>query len=505
MAQISTKSIVKQRTNREVSHELGLIHEEMVKDNSQFREALDAYTKQVLALDNMGWKPLSEFFPEEMLGLDERKELSAKAREKAKTDPLIKSGLELRCNYIFGKGAPIEGNVPPRFQKIIDDAHNQRVLFSVQAQLKKERLLYTDGVVLTIWNKAESKFDSMPFRQIADIFYNPDSPSEIWYYLREYSVEEISASSGARSTRTEKYWVPVDSYTPKAKHPRTILDSPVRSDLVMIDGAVNNDDDEALGIGDCIAALPWTWAYAEGLRDDLKLRKSLASIAWLVKQKSAKGAAKAGATIATKGRSAGQTAVAAEGTELQSMPKAGSINSTELRPIASQAASALGVSTVALTRDSGAASGSNAAETTLDTPSAQSAIARQEFWRWYYQRCFQAMGVTGKLPSLNFPKVQDQPSYRVQQGLAMALEKGGISQQEYRVAVAESLDLMVDPADLPKPSPWTGTKRNFWTDEPETGSAGEDNPDALPGQGNSGDVGALDDTNDARANGEFDA
>lgn len=509
MAQrISTKSIANQRVNREVLHKMETIEAELITDNRQFREVYDAYTRQVLALDNEGWKPLSGFFPEdEQISLEDRKELAAKAKEKAKTDPLIKSGLALRSNYIFGKGAPIEGDVAPRFQSIIDDQQNQDVLFSVQAQLKKERLLYTSGMIFTTWDKTTKKFNSVPFSRITDTFWNPESPAQVWYFLLEYSVEETSAQNGTSRTRNEKYWVATDVVDP-AKRLTTIRDIPVKADLVMIFGAVNNDDDEALGTGDCVAALPWAWAYSEGLRDDLKIRKALASIAWLVKQKSAKGAANAGAKIASKGRGTAQTAVAAEGTELTSMPRAGSVNSTELLPVAAQAAAALGVSAVALTRSSGAASGSNAAETTLDTPSAQSAIARQEFWKWYYARCFRAMGMPkDKLPALNFPQVSDIPAFRIWQGLSLALEKGGISQKEYRTAMAEALDLIVDET-LPVPTPWTGTKRNFWTDDPDTGASGdgEDNPDVLPGQGNSGGVGALDDTsNDARDSGEFDA
>lgn len=503
MERISSKVLVSQRVNREIAQHLEVIEAELVDEGKVYREAYDTYTKSLLQLEDDGWKKLfGNNAVEDGFSLENRKELAKNAREACVKSPLLKRGRNVRANNVFGKGAPIQGALQPRFQKMVDDLVNQEALFSVEAQIENDGHLFTDGTHFSCWSKKDSQWETVPFDQITDIFYNPIRPSQILYYLREYSVEAVGSKTGSIKKFEYKKWIAVDSYKRPTSETK-VKDIPVDVDMVIVDLPVNRESAQRLGLPDCLPALYWDRLYQESMLDKAKLNRALSTIAWLVKQKSAKGAANAGAKIATKGRNggAGQTAVTTEGTELSALPRSGSIDFTELRPIASMVATALEVSTVAILSDSGAASGSNAAETTLDTPTAKSALVRQELWRGFYKRCFRVMGIPEKsLPDVNFPSLDTTPLWRQIQSSALAFTTGGIHQEEHRKIVLEALDFVATMEGLPQPNSFTGAKKVKVEDVDTT----DDNGDPLPRQGNAGDVGALnDDDNSARDNGEF--
>lgn len=475
--------------------------------DAQFAEAYDTYTKQLLALDDLGWKKIvGGEIEDDGFSLEQRKDLAKSAREAIVKSPLLKRGRNVRANNVFGKGAPIQGKgtIKPSYKKLIDDPINQEALFGPQAQLDNDGNLFSDGTHFSLWSVADKQWETVPYAQITDIFYNPARPSQVWYYLREYSTRGVNATTGVEKDFVYKKWIRVDSYQPPKSRTK-VRDIPIDTDKVMVDLPVNRESQQRLGVPDCLPALYWNRLYEESMLDKAKLNRALSTIAWLVKQKSAKGAANAGAKIATKGRSAGQTAVAAEGTELTSMPRSGSIDFTELRPIASMVATALEVSTVAILSDSGAASGSNAAETTLDAPTLKSALVRQELWRAFYKRCFVVMGIPESAGlDVNFPSLDTTPLWRQIQSSALAFTTGGIHQEEHRAIVLEALDFIATKTGLPQPNAFTGAKKVGVEDPEPDPSATDDNGDPIPSQGNSGDVGALnDDSNEARANGEF--
>lgn len=479
---MTAQKMVENLSKRSLENQLQEVLSAVEANNEGFKEAYGEYTRSIIAMDNEGWE-IPHLVQNEGMTLSMLHQATGKAREMTAMNPLLKRGAAARGNLVFGKGAALEGDVAPRFRDIIADPTNQRVLFSIQAQIENEKTLFTDGTLFTAYDSKTRKFIPVPLSQISDMWVNPDDPSDIWYYQRSYTYSAVGAKSGESITKNVRYWIKVDTNSQKSE--TIIKNYPVHETMTIVDLPVNSQSGQRLGVPDCLPALPWAWAYSEGLRDGLKLMKALSAIAWLVKQKSAKGVANVGAKIATQGRGAGQTAVATEGTELSSMPRSNAVDLTTLRPIASQVATALELSTVAIISDSGAASGSNAAEATLDLPTSRAAETRQELWKSYYKRIFRVMGIPAdRVPEMNFPRIDTQPAHRFMQALTLFRQNGGIWAEEYRDAGLEALDVLATKAGVP--------------DDMDTATSNG----SVSGQGVSGTVGAVvDGENAARTDG----
>lgn len=159
------------------------------------------------------------------------------------------------------------------------------------------------------------------------------------------------------------------------------------------------------------------------------------------------------------------------------MPRAGSVDLTDGRPLGSMVASALEVSVVALLSDPGT-SGAYGTAQTLDVPTLKAMEARQAIWTNFYRRILLFMGVRD--PQVNWAKIESEPSQRLMQALALARETNAIWDDEYRDAVIETLD-------IPKLHEETPDSQDPYRDT-SSGTAS-----AVPGQGNSGAVGSMQD------------
>jgi hypothetical protein len=193
--------------------------------------------------------------------------------------------------------------------------------------------------------------------------------------------------------------------------------------------------------------------------------------AWQLKSKTKTGVANAAAAIATP-PGAGSTAVMGADMELSSMPRGGSVDLTDGRPLGSMVASALEVSVVALLSDPGTA-GAYGTAATLDVPTLKAMEARQQIWTQFYRRVLNFIGA--KDPQINWPKIESEPSQRLMQALALAKETNAIWDDEYREAVIETLD-------IPK----------LHVGPPSEGGSG-DGSSVVPSQGNTGAAGSMQD------------
>lgn len=193
--------------------------------------------------------------------------------------------------------------------------------------------------------------------------------------------------------------------------------------------------------------------------------------AWQLKSKTKTGATTAAATIATP-QTAGSTAILGADMELASLPRTS--NSVDLgngKPLAAMVAAALEVSVVALMSDPGT-SGAYGVAQTLDIPTTKAMQARQRLWELYLDRIMRFFGQ--KETMIKWPKMETESSYRMVQSLALAYEAGAIWQDEMRAAVMDELDVHSLHATPPN------------SDQSDSGSA-------VPSQGNSGEVGSMQD------------
>ena len=445
----------------------------IASENELLRESYASMAQAVLAFDDAGWNQISSTTGEDGFSIQELKDASKRIREMSEGNPLLKRGSALRTSYIFGKGVSF-GILPTRFQRMIDDQKNQDVLFSSEAQTINERSHFTDGQFFVLGDVSTKTFQRVPFTEISAVVTNPDNPEDIWYYRRTWTRKTQELSGMSTTDEILNVWYPADTYAPtNGRYVSKIGVYPVNVRFRMFASRVNRRAGRIWGVPDAMPAVPWAHAYNEFLKDGSRMLKALSMFAWQLKSKTKAGVTNAAAAIATPG-AAGSTAVLGADMELSSMPRAGSVDLTDGRPLGSMVASALEVSVVALLSDPGT-SGAYGTAQTLDVPTLKAMEARQAIWTGFYKRILSFMGIRD--PYINWPKIESEPSQRLMQALALARETNAIWDDEYRDAVIETLD-------IPKLHQNTPDSQNA---EMANGSS------AIPGQGNSGAVGSMQD------------
>lgn len=445
------------------------------QENELLRESYASMAQAVLAFDDAGWNEVTSSATVDGFELADLKDASKRIRELSEGNPLLKRGCALRTSYVFGRGVSFSqdnGQLPPRVQRFVDDPINQDVLFSPEAQAINERGHYTDGQFFVLGNVGTRRFQRVPFAQITATVTNPDDEEDIWYVRRTWTRKAQNLSGTGARDEEVNVWYPTDTYNPEGgRYVARIQDFPVDATYRIFPSRVNRRAGRAFGVPDALPAIPWAHAYNEFLKDGSRMLKALSMFAWQLKSKSKGGATNAAAAIANPG-SAGSTAVLGADMELSSLPRSGSVNLNDGRPLGSMVASALEVSVVALLSDPGTAGAYGTAQT-LDVPTLKAMEARQQVWAQFYRRVLTFLGARN--PLVNFPKIETEPSQRLTQALALAYETGAIWDDEYRAAVLESLDI----ASL--------------HNTPPNQDNSQDSGSAIPSQGNSGAVGSMQD------------
>ena len=418
--------------------------QELSQNNEILAESYSALARATLDFDEKGWSPINQFTDTGM-ALADVKIVSQQARRQTASNPVLKRGAMLRSSYVFGHGFKMSSRnrpLPPRFQDIIDDPINQKVLFSETASKKNERALFTDGNFFVRYDKRSRRFSRVPLDEIAGWATDPDDPEMIRYYLREYDRRQpVTDPYNTYLAETVKVWYPLDYVeTPVAQ----INNIPVDRNFVIIDAKANEETGKLWGLPDALPALPWSWAYSEYLKDGSKMLKALSGIAWQVKTKSAKG----GANISSKlinNKEVAATAVTGADIELNAMPRNNTVDLATGRPLAAMAATAMEVSVEALLSGPGAEGGGGTQ--VLDQSTLNAAYARQGNWEDFYLRILRVIGVPS--PSVTFNNIIVDPAYRTVQSLGQAWMTGLFSAQVMQDAMAEQLGIEA-PGSVPQ-------------------------------------------------------
>lgn len=479
-------------------------YQELVEYSELLEERFDDMAATLLSLrsEDEGWSPINSLNKEDGFSLSNLKEIAEKAEKQTTGNPLLKRGLTLRTHNVFGRGIGFDGKVPERAQVILDKPANQAVLFSQQAFMHNERALFTTGNLIMAYRTSTQTFFPIPFSQITNSSSNPDLTQDVWFYQRTYTKTAID---GAPDNEPTVEWYPVlERYEDRKNSlPSKIGDHAVVPDVIIIDLKVNGRIGSAWGVPDCLPAMPYAWAHAEYLRDGSKLLKALATIAWKVTAKSKAGTANASARMANP-KNAGSTASMTEGNDLVAMPKAGQVDLNDGSPIAGYVASALEVSKISLLSDPGTSGGSYGAAATLAPLEANAARARQRLVGDWYKRIHRVLKVTNVTPT--WPRIAEDPAYRMMQSLSLAFTTGAIHQDEYRLAVLEALDVPKLHDEVPEPTEFTSAsafsdaaiKRDAM-DAANSTNTDDSGGDPNARQGNSGAVaGGFGSSNDLR-------
>lgn len=372
---------------------LEVLHGE-VATNDFLQESLAALEMQ---LDEIGWQRLSlesdwEFSRD---GLDR---IVALSRLNALKNPLIRRGVHLKADYVFGQGVEIAARDAQInelvLQPFLDDPANAKTLTSDVSLPAKDRALTTDGnLVLVLFPNlltGHVSVRSIDVIEIRDIVTNPNDAAETWFYLRRWTERRpvLDGIAGGFNTVAREAWYPDWRYQPAAGTKVESIDGViVRWDSPIYHAKVGGLDQMRFGLPETYAALDWAKAYKLFLEDWATIVRSLSRFAWelTVKKNPGSAARRLGAQAAAGQQErnpspvAGATLTATEGTSLKALPKSdATIASADGVWLAKMVGAALGLPYTILMGDPDM--GNLATAKTLDRPTELAMEGRQRIW-----------------------------------------------------------------------------------------------------------------------------
>lgn len=426
----------------------------LVADNDELRESLQD-VRASLDFEDRNWVSIlgrAAGDNVEGLDLDELKIISEKARTKVAAASLEKRASDLHGGYVFGKGVEIEGVLrdpsktgrPPAQVRFFEDVINQENLFSDGAMKELQRARFTDGNIVVLCDTRTKQVRRLPLKEITAVMTNPDFSDEIWAWQRTWDHHTAGGETVPRSA-----WV----YTNRFKGVRKksipqgngLPPVPVMENTTAVDLRANRQVGWVYGVPDATAGMLWTEAYGEVLRYGQIVNESLAKIVYKVIQKTKKGAQSAGVRLGTPSQ-AGGAAVVGEGQDIQLVNSSQrSFDFTAARPLAAMAATAWNISNIDLLADSSAAGSSYGAAQSLTEGVRNAMVGMQRDWSQLYQDIFEVFDF-GRV-NIFWPPIETPDPYREAQELT--LYSVALSDEEYRAAVLDRLDIAGDASKIP--------------------------------------------------------
>lgn len=368
--------------------------------------------------------------------------------------PLIGRAVRVRRNMVWGQGVEITardasnddgGDAPVNalIQGLLDSPEWQRAVGSGQAREERELNLHTAGEFFLLAVHDQQAKTVRPRlvlpAQIVDYIANPDDPSDVWLYRRQWTTKRtdlrFADSTGrvpAPQTVTRAEWHPTLAYarnTDLRNQVMLIGADPVRWDQPIQHCAVNSVGEAPWGYPDVYAALDWDRAYAEYLSGWAGLMKSLARYAFKATAPAKHGPKVTRALANGRGTDpitgqatdpVGQTAVMSPDATMAPMHSSGAtIDSGSGKPLAGMVAAALDVPITILLADPGV-TGARATAETLDKPQEDAAGSRRQAWTDWLKAFFDHVIATAiddrLLPAdadttvdVTFPSLSDVP------------------------------------------------------------------------------------------------
>lgn len=261
----------------------------MAWDNELLRERL---TELELALDSQGWEVLTGASEHEFSREGLRK-ICRDARLYYLKNPLIRRGVDVQADYVFGQGVEIASSdeeCNQIIQEFLDDAKNQAELTSHQAMAMKgaELTLFGNIFFALFTRNGRVRVRTIPVDEIDDIIVNPEDAKDPWWYRRTYQIRDLSGTSRSR-TVYYRDWRYASSEKPDGEIAPAVV-------FHMKTGGL---PDMRFGVSETYAAHDWAKAYKSFLEDWASITRAYARFAWNVSVKTPQGIANAKAKLNT--------------------------------------------------------------------------------------------------------------------------------------------------------------------------------------------------------------
>lgn len=416
--------------------------------NEVLQEAYSDAVRQMFAAEDIGWSRIGGAEYSGVNSLVDVKGIASKLSDWSISNPLLKRGLEINCSYQLSDPYEITtrdaaGKISPQQMNNYTKRENQEAVFGLAALGEIIGQWFDAGNSFVEFDRPSKEFQQVPLSQIADVIYDPMDANKIRYVKRSANVEVIS-NDGVRTPKLIERWVPAKDYDPPSgqKFPTTIDQVPVDITKRMVVTRVNRKVGSVFGVPDAFAAAPWALAYSAYLRDGTKVLAALAEWVWKITPKK-KSAAERAAAAVRRGGSGNAGGTMFTDMDVQSLPKADAVDLNTGRPLAAQAAAALGVSVVLLLADPGQ-SGAYGTAQTLSDPNRRTMQARRELLTEFLRDCLELLGV--KDPDIVWSKMAPGTDKEEMDLHAQAWGTGLFEPEEIRPAMAKiaKLELLSD-------------------------------------------------------------
>lgn len=323
-------------------------------------------------------------------------------------NPLIRRGVQVSADYVFGRGFEISSQDEAANETIGEFLKANKSELGQAALCEKHEQLNTDGNIFfaffTDVQTGTVQVRTIDPTEISEIVCDPEDQGKPWYYKRDWMYQDFSMRAGIVQPATKTTWYVDIDYNPPDR-PTEIGGKPIATeasgDYVRIlhfkDGGLCKWHFAAPPI---YAALDWARAYRHFLEDWASITRALARFAWNVETQGGQGAIAAlkqtlATTLANDGVSietnptptVASSFVTGPGNKLTPVKTAGSTTEPEQgRRVMLMVAAAMGLPE---TFFGDASTGSLATALSLDRPTELKFLRAQEKWREVLQRICQ--------------------------------------------------------------------------------------------------------------------
>lgn len=415
----------------------------------------ESFADAMLALDDVGWKPLGGDEDATEIRLETIKTISQTTRGLVAINPLIKRGVAVRTTYIWGEGVKFEG--VDEDDPILTDRTNKKFLFSPQAFAEMEACMATDGQLFTLISKARArrlagnsgvpKITRVPMKEITGTMSDPENKEDVWFYRRDFTVESSDYRTGQKNVQTRSVWYPATDYDQTNGKPFNIQGKPVVWNAAILHNTANKQVGWKWGAPDLMSVIFWTKAYKEFLENSATLVKAYSRFAFKVTAQTKNGVSGAATKVAAQPTrdpftgevsGVGGTAVMGMGTSLSTIGRTGgSVDFSAGLPLAAMVAAGLEIPLTSLTADGG--SSNRSAAETLEAPTLKAMKARQQLWGGYFERLFDYLGKPNV--KVIWGQIDAGDILRKMQAITAALPLNVLHAEELRELVVTALEI----------------------------------------------------------------
>lgn len=460
--------------------------ERSMSQNKRMEEHL---AQMDLMMENQGWLETGGY-EDDGPDLEQIKESSKQIRNLMALNAHIKRGFTLRCNSIWEGGIQYKG-IPQggrgrsvNVQDRIDKPINQEYFFGPNARTQREGALFADSQVTYLGDDKDYTLSVLDLKEITAEYRNPDKPSEVWAYRRSWLP--IDPNTGIPG-QEKKEWYFRNLFWDRRSDTITVNgeSQPVHKTKRVFGKPVNSLYGWAYGVPDALPAVPWVRQYREMTLAGITVAKAMAQIWAQVKVNSSKGGDNASVRLGgVSANGYGQTAVT--GSELQPLSTAGQgYDFSKAREILAIAATAMEVSTIALSSNSADAGSSYGAAATLSRPESLAIEARRQYHIELDKEVLSWMGAPDA--EVWFKPLQDWTElYREIQSIVLLMNSGTYDGEEIKALFEQALGRLG--LDISVPEGWMlpNNSGSLPRSDVDTDAAAGANPTtAAPGQGQS--------------------